>query len=59
MVAHDIHIFSDSAPNRSIVVINFRNEVDANEFTEAYNGKQFNSMEVGHQASGLCMTEVH
>lgn len=43
----DEFVFSDSAPNRSIVVINFRNEADANEFAEAYNGKQFNSMEVG------------
>ena len=49
----------DSAPNRSIVVIAFRDEADASEFAEVYNGKQFNSMEVGHQASGLCMTQAH
>ena len=37
---------SDSAPNRSLVVIRFKDEADAAEFAEAYNGKQFNSMEV-------------
>lgn len=36
----------DSAPNRSIVVIQFRNSAEASEFAEAYNGRQFNSMEV-------------
>ncbi|KAL0953520.1 hypothetical protein HGRIS_004743 [Hohenbuehelia grisea] len=34
-----------SAPNRSIVVIEFCRAEDANEFAEAYNGKPFNSME--------------
>jgi BRCA1-associated protein len=39
-------VTSDSAPNRSIVVINFSQATDANEFAEVYNGKAFNSMEV-------------
>ncbi|KAI0629170.1 hypothetical protein C8Q77DRAFT_1076204 [Trametes polyzona] len=37
--------FLDSAPNRSIVVMKFRDPMNAAEFVEAYNGKQFNSME--------------
>ena len=37
----------DSAPNRSIVVMKFRKPSDAVEFIEEFNGKQFNSMEVG------------
>lgn len=41
----------DTAPNRSIVVIKFRDANDAAEFAEAYNGKQFNSMEVRHAIS--------
>ena len=40
--------FRDSAPNRSIVVMKFREPANAAEFAEAYNGKQFNSMEVCH-----------
>lgn len=36
----------DSAPNRSIVVIAFRDQAEASEFAEVYNGKPFNSMEV-------------
>ncbi|EKM50438.1 uncharacterized protein PHACADRAFT_152408 [Phanerochaete carnosa HHB-10118-sp] len=43
-MAH-LRMIRDSAPNRSIVVIKFRNAEDAAEFVEAYNGKQFNSME--------------
>lgn len=43
-MAH-LRMIRDSAPNRSLVVINFRNEADATEFAEAYNGKAFNSME--------------
>ncbi|KAI0077709.1 zf-UBP-domain-containing protein [Panus rudis PR-1116 ss-1] len=43
-MAH-LRMIRDSAPNRSIVVISFRNEAEAAEFAEAYNGKQFNSME--------------
>ena len=38
--------YRDSAPNRSIVVIKFRDPAHAAEFAEEYNGKQFNSMEV-------------
>jgi len=30
-----------------MVIIKFLNPADAAEFTEAYNGKPFNSMEVG------------
>lgn len=40
-----LRLIRDSVPNRSIAVIQFRNEADAAEFTEAYNGKLFNSME--------------
>ncbi|KAL4246242.1 hypothetical protein ABKN59_009219 [Abortiporus biennis] len=40
-----LRMIRDSAPNRSIVVISFRTEANAAEFTEAYNGKPFNSME--------------
>ena len=36
----------DSAPNRSIVVMKFREMSHAAEFIEEYNGKQFNSLEV-------------
>jgi hypothetical protein len=31
-----------------MVVIRFTKEEDANDFIEEYNGKPFNSMEVGH-----------
>ncbi|TFK74931.1 BRCA1-associated protein [Pluteus cervinus] len=40
-----LRIIRDSAPNRSIAVIKFRNPAEASEFAEAYNGKPFNSME--------------
>ncbi|KAJ3540040.1 hypothetical protein NM688_g6284 [Phlebia brevispora] len=40
-----LRIIRDSAPNRSIVVIKFKDESEAAEFVEAYNGKPFNSME--------------
>ncbi|KAI0320885.1 BRCA1-associated protein [Amylostereum chailletii] len=43
-MAH-LRMIRDSAPNRSIVLIKFRKEEDALEFAEAYNGKNFNSME--------------
>ncbi|KAI0731290.1 zf-UBP-domain-containing protein [Earliella scabrosa] len=43
-VAH-LRMIRDSAPNRSIVVMKFREPANAAEFAEAYNGKQFNSME--------------
>lgn len=36
----------DFAPNRSIVVMKFREPSNTVEFIEEYNGKQFNSMEV-------------
>ncbi|KAF5337505.1 hypothetical protein D9757_014717 [Collybiopsis confluens] len=40
-----LRILRDSFPNRSIVLIKFRNPEDASEFIEAYNGRPFNSME--------------
>ncbi|KAI0741537.1 zf-UBP-domain-containing protein [Daedaleopsis nitida] len=43
-IAH-LRMIRDSAPNRSIVVMKFREPANAAEFTEVYNGKQFNSME--------------
>ncbi|KAI0084471.1 BRCA1-associated protein 2-domain-containing protein [Irpex rosettiformis] len=43
-MAH-LRMIRDSTPNRSMVVVKFRNASDAAEFAEAYNGKQFNSME--------------
>ncbi|TFK89171.1 zf-UBP-domain-containing protein [Polyporus arcularius HHB13444] len=43
-IAH-LRMIRDSAPNRSIVVMKFRDTANAAEFVEAYNGKQFNSME--------------
>ncbi|KAI8974554.1 zf-UBP-domain-containing protein [Trametes punicea] len=43
-IAH-LRIIRDSAPNRSIAVMKFRDPASAVEFAEEYNGKQFNSME--------------
>ncbi|KAI0060982.1 BRAP2-domain-containing protein [Artomyces pyxidatus] len=43
-MAH-LRMIRDSVPNRSMVLIQFRKEEDALEFAEAYNGKNFNSME--------------
>ncbi|KAI0644176.1 zf-UBP-domain-containing protein [Trametes meyenii] len=43
-IAH-LRIIRDSTPNRSIVVMKFRDPDSAAEFIEAYNGRQFNSME--------------
>ncbi|KAI0923981.1 hypothetical protein AcV5_009365 [Taiwanofungus camphoratus] len=40
-----LRMIRDSAPNRSIVVMKFRDPSNAIDFAEAYNGKQFNSME--------------
>ncbi|KIM44535.1 hypothetical protein M413DRAFT_442504 [Hebeloma cylindrosporum] len=40
-----LRIIRDFAPNRSMVIIKFLNPADAAEFTEAYNGKPFNSTE--------------
>ncbi|KII85840.1 hypothetical protein PLICRDRAFT_44258 [Plicaturopsis crispa FD-325 SS-3] len=40
-----LRMIRDSAPNRSMVIIQFPKAEDAAEFTEAYNGKPFNSME--------------
>ena len=44
---------SDFAPNRSMVIIKFLNPAAAAEFAEEYNGKPFNSMEVGYMRSTL------
>ncbi|KAI0666757.1 zf-UBP-domain-containing protein [Trametes maxima] len=43
-IAH-LRMIRDSMPNRSIVVMKFRDPDSAAEFIEAYNGRQFNSME--------------
>ncbi|TCD71864.1 hypothetical protein EIP91_003207 [Steccherinum ochraceum] len=43
-MAH-LRMIRDSVPNRSMVVIAFRDQAEASEFAEVYNGKQFNSME--------------
>jgi len=43
-----LHISKDFAPNRSLVFLKFFKTADATEFVEAYNGKLFNSMEVGN-----------
>lgn len=40
-----VRILRDFSPNRSIVLLKFREATDAQEFVEAYNGKPFNSME--------------
>ncbi|KZT06033.1 zf-UBP-domain-containing protein [Laetiporus sulphureus 93-53] len=40
-----LRMIRDSAPNRSIVVLKFREASEAAEFAEAYNGRAFNSME--------------
>ncbi|KAI9511598.1 hypothetical protein F5148DRAFT_1274209 [Russula earlei] len=42
-MAH-LRMIRDTAPNRSIALIKFRNADSAFEFAEAYNGKAFNSM---------------
>jgi len=42
-MAH-LRMIRDTAPNRSIALIKFRNAEGAFEFAEAYNGKAFNSM---------------
>ncbi|KAG2129212.1 uncharacterized protein EDB93DRAFT_1256339 [Suillus bovinus] len=43
-MAH-LRLIRDSLPNRSIVIIKFRQADQALEFAEAYNGKPFNSMD--------------
>ncbi|KAL0580611.1 hypothetical protein V5O48_001436 [Marasmius crinis-equi] len=40
-----LRLIRDSVPNRSIALISFPKPEDAIEFTEAYNGKPFNSIE--------------
>ena len=41
-----LYICRDSVPERSIVLMKFRERKQAEEFVEAYNGVQFNSLEV-------------
>ena len=41
-----LRLIRDVSPNRTMVVIQFRDEESAVEFFEAFNGKQFNSIEV-------------
>lgn len=53
-----ILVFRDTAPNRSIVLIKFRQAEDAAEFIEAYNGRPFNSMEVGSICCSDCNPTV-
>ena len=52
-------VYRDSSPNRSLVVIRFKEEIDAAEFAEAYNGKQFNSMEVCGVLCMSCLPHAH
>ncbi|OSX64221.1 hypothetical protein POSPLADRAFT_1137301 [Postia placenta MAD-698-R-SB12] len=40
-----LRMIRDSAPNRSLVLLKFREVIQATEFAEVYNGKSFNSME--------------
>ncbi|KZT43078.1 zf-UBP-domain-containing protein [Sistotremastrum suecicum HHB10207 ss-3] len=40
-----LRMIRDSSPNRSIVLIKFGDPEDAEDFAQAYNGRQFNSME--------------
>ncbi|TFY59144.1 hypothetical protein EVJ58_g5968 [Rhodofomes roseus] len=40
-----LRMIRDSAPNRSIVLLKFREASHASQFIESYNGKPFNSME--------------
>ncbi|TFL05421.1 hypothetical protein BDV98DRAFT_561985 [Pterulicium gracile] len=40
-----VRIIKDSAPDRSMVVIKFRQASDASDFIEVYNGRPFNAME--------------
>ena len=49
----------DTAPNRSIALIKFRNVECALEFAEAYNGKAFNSMNVSPFLLVACIAASH
>ncbi|KAG7093768.1 hypothetical protein E1B28_007416 [Marasmius oreades] len=40
-----LRIIRDSLPNRTMALISFPKQEDADEFAEAYNGKRFNSLE--------------
>ena len=46
-----LRLIRDVSPNRTMVVIQFREEAGAVEFFEAFNGKQFNSIEVSRHFS--------
>ncbi|KAL4072959.1 hypothetical protein V8B97DRAFT_1869616 [Scleroderma yunnanense] len=43
-LAH-LRLIRDSVPNRCLAIMKFRRQEEALEFTEAYNGKPFNSMD--------------
>ena len=43
-----IRVSRDSVPNRSMVLVRFRDLTSSEEFAEAYNGKVFNSLEVSY-----------
>lgn len=43
----DTCVDRDVSENRSIALLKFRAREDAEEFAQVYNGREFNSMEVG------------
>lgn len=46
-----LRLIRDVSPNRTMVIIQFREEESAVEFFDAFNGKQFNSIEVSYCTS--------
>lgn len=46
----------DASENRSIVLMKFRHRDDAEEFALAYNGREFNSIEVRYGLFDLTLT---
>lgn len=46
-----LRLIRDTSPNRTMVVIQFREATSAQEFIDEFNGKQFNSVEVRTQSS--------
>lgn len=45
-----LRLIRDTSPNRTMVVIQFREATSAQEFTDEFNGRQFNSVEVRTQS---------
>lgn len=43
-----LRLIHDVSPNRTMVIIQFREASHASEFIEEFNGKQFNSVEVNY-----------